>query len=95
MSAGMHSEKCIVDQLLTTWLTSWIGMDRLTLLFWTPKKLLIHVPHLHDLPKRIKLYEYGIGGKTAMDRFFSFDKQQRIVVNGGPLFCESFMAKVE
>ena len=30
-----------------------------------------------------------------MDGFFSFDKQQRIVVNGGPLFCESFMAKVE
>ena len=51
---------------------------RLTLSFWTLKKLSTH----HELLK-CKLYGYGIGGKTLklIDSFLC-GRQQRVVVNG-------------
>ena len=69
---NMHSGKSSAvklswSQLYKTGLKSRIKAGWLTLPFWTSRKL---PTHPHELLK-CKLYGYGIGGKTEIDRFFS------------------------
>ena len=54
--------------------------DRLTHSYWILKRHLIHPTHELLI---IKLFRYGIGGKTLewIDYFLCF-RQQRVVVNG-------------
>ena len=53
--------------------------DKLTFLFWTSRKLLIHPREL----LKCKVYGYGTGGKTLkwIDSFLCF-RQQSVEVNG-------------